>query len=32
MLFEEGEERGRFHGARPVRYIEDFIEAHSLLL
>ena len=32
ILFELGEERGRFHGARPVRYIEEFIEQHSVLL
>jgi thioredoxin 1 len=32
ILFEQGEERGRFHGAHPARYIEEFIERHSRML
>lgn len=32
ILFENGAEQGRFHGARPARFIESFIEDNSLLL
>ena len=28
ILFSRGEERGRFSGAHPARYIKDFIEPH----
>ncbi|MBI5461784.1 MAG: thioredoxin family protein [Gammaproteobacteria bacterium] len=29
MLFEDGEERGRFSSARPVHFVRDFIAQHS---
>ena len=29
LLFEDGEERGRFSSARPARFIHDFIAQHS---
>ena len=32
MLFEDGEERGRFSSARPAHFVRDFIEQHSRLL
>ena len=32
ILFEDGEERGRFHGARPARFIRDFLEQNSRVL
>jgi thioredoxin 1 len=32
ILFENGAEQGRFHGARPVRFVETFLEEHSQLL
>jgi putative thioredoxin len=32
ILFENGTEQGRFHGARPARFVETFIEENSLLL
>lgn len=32
MLFEGGEERGRFSSARPAHFVRDFIEQHSRLL
>lgn len=30
ILFQNGEERGRFSGARPVSFIERFIDEHRL--
>ena len=30
MLFSEGEEQGHFSGARPARYIRDFLEQHGI--
>lgn len=32
MLFEDGEERGRFSSARPAHFIRDFIAQHSRVL
>lgn len=32
LLFEDGEERGRFSSARPAHFVRDFIEQHSRLL
>ena len=32
ILFEQGAECGRFHGARSARYIREFIEQHSRVL
>ncbi len=32
LLIEEGQERGRFTSARPVHFIRDFIDQHSLML
>jgi putative thioredoxin len=32
ILFEQGEERGRFHGALPARHIVEFIVQHSRML
>ncbi|MDH5592848.1 MAG: thioredoxin family protein [Gammaproteobacteria bacterium] len=29
ILFEDGEEKGRFSGAKPKHFIEQFIEQHS---
>jgi len=29
MLFEDGEERGRFSSARPAHFVRDFIAQHS---
>ncbi len=30
MLFHQGEEQGHFSGARPARYIRDFLEQHGI--
>lgn len=32
ILFEDGEERGRFHGARPARFIREFLAENSRVL
>lgn len=32
LLFEAGEERGRFSSARPAHFVRDFVEQHSRLL
>jgi putative thioredoxin len=29
LLFEDGEERGRFHGAHPVPFVRAFLSRHS---
>ena len=29
LLFEDGEERGRFHGAHPIPYVRSFLSKHS---
>jgi putative thioredoxin len=31
ILFQDGAEQGRFSGAHPLRFIEDFIEQHARL-
>lgn len=31
ILFEDGEERGRFSGAKPLHFIREFIEDHTSL-
>ena len=31
ILFKDGEELGRFSGAKPARFIEDFIATHTQL-
>ena len=31
MLFQQGEERARFSGARPVHWIEEWIDRHLLM-
>ena len=30
MLFSHGEQQGHFSGARPARYIRDFLEQHGI--
>ena len=32
ILFENGEERGRFHGAHPAPFVRSFIDRHSTML
>ena len=32
LLFEDGEERGRFHGAHPAPFIQSFLSKHSIRL
>ena len=32
LLIEEGQERGRFTSARPVHFVRDFIDQHSVML
>ena len=32
ILFEDGEEKGRFSGAKPASHIEQFIDEHSELI
>ena len=32
LLFESGEERGRFHGAHPAPFVREFITGHSAML
>ncbi len=32
ILFQHGEEQGRFSGAKPLGFIRDFIEQHAELL
>jgi putative thioredoxin len=32
LLFEDGEERGRFSSARPVHFVRDFIVQHSRIV
>jgi putative thioredoxin len=29
LLFEDGEERGRFHGAHPLPFVKSFLSKHS---